>query len=473
MQHEAATFILQDGPADGKSLEDWVMQAQARFGVWLLEQLLTALDKTLFQQKPAEWRCEGFRTRTIETVVGTVSYQRRVYRHRVSGEWCIPVDEYVGWSAGERVSPQVKQWCTELATVMPFRTVSDLLWKLRRVKVSHASVHQKTQEMGERRVEEVRKEVAELDAKPGESPGQKRCPLFLEVDSTFARSQRRKKGEPGHIEMRLAVSHEGWEAASPAGKRYRLKAKRVVVGATQAETFWQAVSAALAQEYDLAACPVIINGDGAAWIRQGVEYFPQAVFQLDQFHWLRALRRAVGHNVPALRQMRGRLEKGDWAGAEQLVQAWKQKYPERAGLLDEFWQYVWANRESLGDWRQRVAVELEIARGLGAAESNIDAILVSRFKRRRRSWSVAGANRLGHLVALRHNGRLSEWLKQEPGVAQLTENSLVSRAKRYHRYKGKEAAAWLQASVPLLGTKTTPGVIAIRGLSLLRPSWVA
>jgi len=64
-----------------------------------------------------------------------------------------------------------------------------------------------------------------------------------------------------------------------------LKRKRVVVEATSAEAFWEAISAELAKEYDLEHCQVVINGDGAEWISQRVEYLPQAVFQFDRFHW--------------------------------------------------------------------------------------------------------------------------------------------------------------------------------------------
>lgn len=474
MQHEAASFTVHDVPTDGKGLEAWVMQQQERFGVWLLQRQVEEIDEALFRQRPAEWVCEGLRTRTIETVVGTVTYRRRVYRNRLSGERFVPADEHVGWSAGVRVSPQLEAMCAELATRMTFRDVAEVLRKLRGVKISHQSAHQKTQAAGEQRVEEVRQEVQELFNNPGESAGRKRCTLFIEVDGMFARAQRRKKGQPRHFEMRLGVAHEGWEAESPAAKRFRLKSKRVVVEATSAEAFWEAVSAELAKEYDLAYCQVVINGDGAEWIRQGVEYFPQAVFQLDRFHWLRALRRAVGNSVKALRQVRGLLEKGDWTGAELLVQTWKQVCPERAELLEEFWGYVWANRENLGDWRQRITVELEIARGLGAVESNIDTVLVSRFKRHRRSWSVAGANRLGHLVALRHNGTLTEWLNKETHRdtrADRRQEALPE--KRERRYTGEDAAAWLRTNLPLLGSRTTPLVMAVRGLTHVRSSWVA
>ncbi len=474
MQHEAAGFTVQDAPADGKSLEAWVMQEQARFGVWLLRDRLEAIDEVLFREKPAEWICEGFRARTIETVAGTVTYRRRVYRNRLSGERFVPVDECVGWSGGERVSPQVKAICAELATEMSFRAVAKTLWRLRQVKISGESVHQKTQELGQSRVEEVRREAEHLFANPGESAGWKRCTVFLEVDGMFARAQRRdRKNQPKHLEMRLAVIHEGWAAETPAAKRFRLVNKRVVVEATTAEAFWEAVSAELAREYDLAYCQVVINGDGAEWIRQGVEYFPQAVFQLDRFHWLRALRQAVGNDTKALRQMRNLLEREDWAAIESLTQAWRGDHPERGELFKEFWGYVWANRGNLADWRQRIAVELEIARGLGAGESNIDAVLVSRFKRHRRSWSVPGANRLGHLVALKHNRELEGWLKRQGTASERYRGPKEAPVNHYRRYSSEDTAQWLRADLPLLRSRTTPLVTAVRGLTHLHSSWVA
>ena len=112
---------------------------------------------------------------------------------------------------------------------------------------------------------------------------------------------------------------------------------------------------------------------------------------------------------------------------------------------------------------------------LRKGSSNIDSVLMSRFKRHRWSWSASGANRLGHLVALRHNGRLSEWLKQESCRDKQTDSQKRGLSeKRYRWYAGDDTAAWLRKGLPLLGTNTTPLVMAVRGLSqlggLTRPS---
>jgi len=114
------------------------------------------------------------------------------------------------------------------------------------------------------------------------------------------------------------------------------------------------------------------------------------------------------------------------------------------------------------DYRKRIAVELEITRGLGAAESNVDTVLVSRFKRHRRSWSRKGAQNLGNLVELRHNAQLSEWIQQyrevQEGVTREVQNSVTEGREP------KRASFWARASVPYLKASVRPITYALRGL---------
>jgi hypothetical protein len=79
-------------------------------------------------------------------------------------------------------------------------------------------------------------------------------------------------------------------------------------------------------------------------------------------------------------------------------------HPDRADAISGSWSYVSSHKGETQDCRKRVAVELEIARGLGAADSNIGTAPASRLKRHRRSWSRQGAQNLGNLVVLKHNG---------------------------------------------------------------------
>jgi len=50
------------------------------------------------------------------------------------------------------------------------------------------------------------------------------------------------------------------------------------------EEFWDEASRHLYCKYDIDNDTiVVINGDRAPWIREGVEYFPKAIYQSDRF----------------------------------------------------------------------------------------------------------------------------------------------------------------------------------------------
>jgi hypothetical protein len=108
--------------------------------------------------------------------------------------------------------------------------------------------------------------------------------------------------------MKLGVVHEGWIRERSSQERYRLKNKRVVVDSRDGDHLWDRLSASLSKEYDLSRCKIMVNGDGAEWVQQVIEHFPDAEFQLDKSHWLRSLRRAVGNDTKVLRILRQHLE---------------------------------------------------------------------------------------------------------------------------------------------------------------------
>ena len=59
--------------------------------------------------------------------------------------------------------------------------------------------------------------------------------------------------------------------------------------------FWEAASLAWSRIWDFSRIPqVVIGGDGAPWIDEGLEWFRGARRQRDGFHLARACRRAVG-----------------------------------------------------------------------------------------------------------------------------------------------------------------------------------
>ena len=65
---------------EASAWEEHIFQAACAWGKAQAEALLRSWDDNLLEQKPAGWRVEGFRERTVMTRFGEVRIRRRLYR---------------------------------------------------------------------------------------------------------------------------------------------------------------------------------------------------------------------------------------------------------------------------------------------------------------------------------------------------------------------------------------------------------
>jgi len=71
--------------------------------------------------------------------------------------------------------------------------------------------------------------------------------------------------------------------------------KRFYCHGAEGIPFWEGASLEFARQWDLSRVElVVLGGGGAAWVEEGLSYFPQAVRQRDGFHLARWCRWAVG-----------------------------------------------------------------------------------------------------------------------------------------------------------------------------------
>ena len=59
------------------------------------------------------------------------------------------------------------------------------------------------------------------------------------------------------------------------------------------ESLWEKVSDEIERRYDLTNTKIYLHGDGAKWIKQGLEYLPNCVFVLDRYHKNKAIKQAL------------------------------------------------------------------------------------------------------------------------------------------------------------------------------------
>jgi len=467
----------QDGIKSFKGLMIGVLQVLVQGMGDALQTIVDELDNELPHPGPG-WESVGKKERRLSTLFGlTLVISRRGYRRRggngAANGLFFPLDEALGLASEERFCPLVQHLGISLATETSFRKAAELLSSVFMVPVSHQQVHRWLQTAGaEREGEESEKVSAAFERGEEISAGTRVVPaLVVEADGVFIRQQRQAKRWQ---EYKLGVVHEGWEATSPDGKRVRLKEKACWGGNLTTDSFWERGVITLANRYDLTGLErVLLNGDGAAWIKEGQAHLGPAEFYLDPFHRNQALRRGLEGDL--LSKAQSAVEAEDWSQLEsildQAVEAAKD--PEAKKRAQDTRRYLKANWDALGDWRKQTGTQPAGAKALGTMESQVRHIAAKRMKRNGTSWCPNGANNMIQLRLLAQAGSLDSWLdgRNDARWASSTAhgNGRVA-SEALNRLSKADPAGWLRAGLPYLESQSThtPLGRALKGLSRLR-----
>lgn len=407
---------LAEGNLDFEKLERMVWTSVTDVFQHVMVEVLEVMDRFLMATRDKEqFTYKEKRTRTLQTLVGPVEFQRRYYRDEHTGEWTYLLDKALGINAYEQVSPGMVQLAVTWATRGPsYRDARDRLEELYGAQVlSHEGIRQILIEIAEAAQRERANTVVR-------SNGKRRADvLFIEVDGFNAYLQR-PRGSRGkkrrRTETKVAVIHEGWEVRQGKGrsKDYRLKNPLYIPVFKESEDFWEYVRGYLSGIYaDIDEVLIIINGDGAEWIAPGVRWFAKAMYQYDRFHLVRDLRDALRHDKPRQRKSKRALDANDVhtvleTVTEALENAEDDKTTEK---LEQVYRTLLRHEQSIRDYRVRLLEAGEAVdstwRGLGAAESNVDKFQ-NRVRKRGCAWSLRGLAAMVTCLAEHFEGNLAQ-----------------------------------------------------------------
>jgi len=427
--------------------------------------VLSALDKALYEsQDPERYVLKEMRSRDVMTKVGPISFKHRYYWDREEQRFVFLLDEALGLARRQRVSDSVRAEAVEAAvTGGSYRgAAAELGRRDCQVHVSHEAIRQWTIQTG--------KALAKA-AKPQQErkAGTRRVRiLFIEADGFWPGRQHGKKAE-----VRLFVIHEGWMQRSAGSQEYKLVNRHDFVPEPGKDS-WEQLSEYLESEYDLSETWVIINGDRAAWIREGVTWFPKALYQIDRFHLKRELGQVLRHQPQRLKETMeaiavnnaGRL----LAVLEQACEA--EGDSGRRKALRNLLADLKTIPESTRDYRVRLkerGVNVEGLRGLGAAEGAVERYS-ARLRKVGRSWSETGLQAMLHVMAAYFRGALRgavRYVEEQLGFDSLQAAREKVR-QRVQETVGRGIDAARHASMPILraGRNASGGYSrALRGLA--------
>ncbi|MCL6444415.1 MAG: ISLre2 family transposase [Alicyclobacillus sp.] len=385
------------GQGDFLALETSVGVLADRFALRLFERMLEMADDALMQTRDrARYELVGKRERTLVTSRGELHLKCRIYRDRETGTYAMPLDALLGLCARERLSPKVRMHLVELAATMSYhqaaRTLSQFM-----PQVSAMRVWQEMQRMGARLDEAVQ---AKREARyAGHSERTKRdaerkvAKLYVEADGMWVRA----RGPKRHAEVKIVLAYEGKQVVGR--DRRKLVGRQVVAGVVPGEAVWEEAVGAFSDRWDLdQVCCSVVGTDGAAWAKQGVDVFPNAVHRLDLYHLYKHLRMAFGVEKAAYEEVCAALECGDWTEVEAVLRrAERVRRGSARERVRALRQYLRANWEGI---RRDGAAE-----SLGAMEGQVFHQFARRMKRHGGWWSEEGAHRLARVLAARASGQ--------------------------------------------------------------------
>jgi len=446
----------------------------------ILKNILEEIDNRLAEERDkSEYRHKGTRDTTIKTLMGEVEFSRVVYESKDDEGRKIYkylLDELLGFDTIGQISTNLAEKIVENASITSYRNAADNITELTGQSISHGGVWNVVQALGQK-VKEEETELAKA-AEKNQLRGEREVPvLFEEADGVYINIQGKDRPKSGKkLEMKVAVAYEGWKKA---GKdRYELVNKVACAGFEDAPEFYKRKEAMIAREYNVDEIQMrILNGDGAAWIKHGID--DTVHYQLDPFHKHKAILR----NVKEVEQRKSILELLNGNKIDEsleyiagLVNNTEDEKEQKK--LKDLYSYFKENRDGLISYQER-GIEIPEApigleyRNLGTMEHHICDIIAQRMKHRKASWSIEGAGNLGKLLAAKASRRLNEVVEKyskivlpEEKTAEIIQILSASKAPKKDG-KGKDGNIH-KGQIPFTNYPVTNGRKAIRSMFSMR-----
>lgn len=358
----------------------------------IIRNTLENIDETLIHSTKRKkfWHVEKrSQEKKIITVLGEVQYKRTYFVSKKDKGYKYLVDEMFGIKPHERMDQTIEAKLIELSSNLSYRKSGKEIL----VPVSGQTVMNKIRE-----IEEIKREVLAEKKKVTEV-------LYVEADEDHIHLQNGKSAMP-----RLVYVHEGIVSQ---GKRQSLINPYYIGGLKgNAGSLWEEVYEYIKNNYEISAIQrIYIGGDGAPWIKQGLEVLPNSRFVLDKYHMSKYILKATTHTPRYRTKIWKALNEASRRRFEECINELKELSETEGKLKDieECKNYL------INHWDGIVIKALEDKYVLGcSAEGHISHILSDRMSSRPMGWSYKGADQMARLRVYKANkGEVIELLNEQ------------------------------------------------------------
>ncbi|NLJ39530.1 MAG: ISLre2 family transposase, partial [Candidatus Atribacteria bacterium] len=386
------------------------------------------------------------------------------------------LDEQAGFKKRRRIDPLLEALIVEKAIDCSYQKAGrEILPKHPEGAVSP--------EVVKRLVHNLKKEEAGEEGllDKGKEPIRKKCCqyLFIEADEDHVPWQRkrekninqigeRKKRKKKRLLAKLVYVHEGKETLNSG--RVQLKNPHYFAGLYEdTEDLFYEVLDYLEEHYDLDKVNCIfLGGDGASWIKKGLEILPKSLFVLDRFHLVKRLQGALHHNAFLEKKLWKALKEDSWEKVQAILlnALSDNRDVQERKRLEDLLIYLKNNWEGILNSKRYKELELAVS-----AEGHVSHVLSARLSHRPMGWGKKGADHMSYLRALKFNRCSVRNFYLRTHQQELPAFTLSLESIQKEKEKGKKGIQEVYDNIPVMKGPVDTLRLTIKALTQ-EMSWV-
>lgn len=375
--------ILQE-EASYAEISRYTMEFSQAFYAILLMAVMNCVEEKIHEQIKATNRyhvIDKNRKRTLVTPCGEIELKRHYYKDKETGKSIFWLDKILKIPANDRIDPFCKALLVEMSADMSYDKVAKIVTGGR---ISGQSVCNAVREVG------IIPETAAEMPKTNRNATR----VYVEADEDHVSVRHRSAKQ-----LKDIIVYEEKKTVSKG--RRRLSQKRVFTGYDSPTEMWEKVREYLEDAYE-PGVQITIIGDGAAWIKKGLEVIPSSDFALDLFHLSKYARKVTGNRSIAGIYAAIRANDKEWF--KEKVRKELLEHPEREIAINEGARYI------LNQWKgARKSLEDESISS--STEAHVSHTLSDRMSTRPMVWGEYNSEIMGSIRAYKENGgNLQEYL---------------------------------------------------------------
>lgn len=393
------TKLLKESINGGKDISELILGIQAlldEIGVDLTRYILEIVDDIVRESEDRKRKYYIERRddkKTFITPFGDVIYKRTYYKNKENGDYAYLSDEHLGIEPYDRMDLSFKAGLIEKASDLSYRKSGKSVSK--NTQVTDQTVMNTIRELGkiENNSIEIQENKKNIDI------------IFIEADEDHVSMQ-----DGSNKEIKLIYVHEGRRWVSK--NRYELMNPRYFTGEYRnSEELWLEVADYIDEAYEMDKVKKIyLSGDGAHWIKEGLNWINGSQYVLDYFHLSKYVRIATAHMKPFYH-----------------VYLWKYINDLNQKAVKDILNLIIEQTESQTKQDAVKASKRYIMRNwegiirryddeyVGcSAEGHVSHILSDRLSSRPLGWCLTGADQMARLrVYIKNGGNIYELMKNK------------------------------------------------------------